>query len=84
MKFFIKYINVYILIMKLYRLCFCFIVGYEGVENFMEILCDLLNFLMDKNNKVKIENEWLSRKWFESSEVGDIKKSKLSNGNLGF
>lgn len=50
----------------------------------MEILCDLLNFLMDKNDKVKIENERLSRKRFESSEVGDIKKSKLSNGNLGF
>lgn len=57
--------------------------GYEGVENFMEILCDLLNSLMDKNDKVKTENERLSRKRSESSEAGDIKKPKLSNGNSG-
>lgn len=69
--------------MKLHRLCSCFIVGYEGVENFMEILCDLLNSLMDKNDEVKTENERLSRKRSESSEAGDIKKPKLSNGNSG-
>ncbi|XP_022332734.2 inositol-tetrakisphosphate 1-kinase-like [Crassostrea virginica] len=55
--------------------------GYEGVDNFMEILCDLLNSLMDKNDKVKIQNERLSRKRSESSETGEAKKPKLRNGN---
>ena len=47
----------------------------------MEILCDLLNSLMDKNDKVKIQNERLSRKRSESSETGEAKKPKLRNGN---
>ncbi|XP_061172712.1 inositol-tetrakisphosphate 1-kinase-like isoform X1 [Saccostrea echinata] len=55
--------------------------GYEGVDNFMEILCDLLKSLMNRRDKVKSENEQMSRKRPESSEKGDSKKPKLHNGD---
>ncbi|XP_056021447.1 inositol-tetrakisphosphate 1-kinase-like isoform X2 [Ostrea edulis] len=55
--------------------------GYEGVNNFMEILCDLLNSLMDKQDKVRTENERMGRKRSEITDKGDPKKPKLHNGD---